>query len=226
MKPTEPSSHGPTAGHAPVRYDDGVTHHHQGPGPDELHNEDVAHEHSDVNLRAIGISAAILAIVGIAAHVLMYFLFGWLERGATANQSPVTPLAAAPTQMPSTTTGAPEFSVGGTGPQLLTNEPMALQKHRAEEERRLQGYGWVNESSGIAHIPIGEAKKLLIERGVPVREGAEHAVFAVRPPVRGEASGGRAITIPLAEPPAAAPGEQAPQDPGQQPQAKPHSGEH
>jgi hypothetical protein len=102
--------------------------------------------------------------------------------------------------MPRTTTTSPYFSVGVRGPQLLTNEPMALGQQRAEEQKRLHGYGWVDEKGGIAYIPIDEAKRLILERGLPVREGAAAPDFAVQPQVRGESSSGRTITAPPPEP--------------------------
>jgi hypothetical protein len=106
--------------------------------------------------------------------------------------------------MPPTTAGDPGFSQGVTGPQLLTNEPMALQKFRAEEQTLLHEYGWVDEKAGITRIPIAEAKKLVVERNlVPVRADSTVApTLGTRLPAAGEGSGGRAITVPLPEPPA------------------------
>ncbi len=247
MKPTEPPSHkasapqGPlppkaTAGQgqpsqtasaphgqsSPIPYDDGVPHYRPGE-EDELHNVDVAHEHVDVNLRAVGMSAVILAIVVIVSQVLMYGLFEWFESEAAENDPQLSPLSAPATQMPASTTASPEFSVGAAGPQLLTNEPMALQQLRAGEQKRLLEYGWVDEKAGIAHIPIDQAKKLILDRGLPVREGASAPLFGVRGPARGESSGGRTVTAEPPEP-AEVPEQQAPQE--QLPPAKPHGGGH
>jgi hypothetical protein len=195
-------------------YDDGVPPHQPGVD-DDLHNEDVAHEHVDVNLRAIGISIVVLGVTVLVSQVGMYLLFGWFEREAAANDPQVSPLAAPAAEMPATTAGSPFFSVGVNGPQLLTDEPMALAKQHAEEQKRLQNYGWVDQAAGIAHVPIEEAKKLLVQRGLPVREGAAPPAFTVRPPARGEASGGRTITVALPSAPAAAP-------PAEGTAAKPH----
>jgi hypothetical protein len=63
---------------------------------------------------------------------------------------------------------SPFFSEAAGGVPLLTDEPRALEHYRAEERRRLESYGWVNEGAGVAHIPIEEAKRLLIERGLPL----------------------------------------------------------
>jgi hypothetical protein len=206
MKPTEPPSSG---GHGPkhppgARYDDGVPHHLPGVH-DELHNVDVEHEHIDVNLRAIGVSVGVLGVTVLVSQVAMYVLFGWFEDEARRKDPPQSPLAAPATEQPASTTGSPYFSTGVTGPQLLTDEPTALAKQRAEEAKRLQSYGWVNQAAGVAHVPIDEAKKLIVQRGLPVREGAPAPAFTVRATARGEASGGRTITVALPEPPAGAP---------------------
>ena len=184
-------------------------------------NPEVAHEESDINVRALLMSAVVLTVVTIVSHLIIYFGFGWLERSAAANEAPVSPLARPATQMPATTTASPVFNERSDtgGPQLLTNEYMALEKHRTDETRRLQGYGWVNEGAGVAHIPIDEAKKLLVQRGLPVRADAPAPPgLGTHLPATGEASGGRAITGPLPEAPTAAPA-------GEQPAAaKPHGG--
>ena len=46
-------------------------------------------------------------------------------------------------------------------------EPMYLQGSTDAEQQVLHGYGWVDEKAGVARIPIDEAKKLMLERGLP-----------------------------------------------------------
>jgi hypothetical protein len=161
---------------------------------DPLDNEGVSHEHSDVNIRAIMMFAAGLAAVGIIVHIAMWLLFGWFERQAAANDPPISPLAAPAVEMPRATTGSPVFG-SAPGPQLLTNEYMALEKNRAAETEWLAGYGWVDQKANVARIPIEEAKKLLLQRGVPSRGGDPIApTLGTRQPAYGESSGGRTIT--------------------------------
>jgi hypothetical protein len=46
-------------------------------------------------------------------------------------------------------------------------EPQAEMKVvRQKWEEQLHGYGWVDQSGGIVHIPIEEAKRLIVERGI------------------------------------------------------------
>ena len=196
-------------------------HHHDHA---ELHNADTAHEHSDVNVRGILMFAGGLVIVAIVVHIVIAVMFGWLEREAKRNDPQLSPLNAQMPEMPRTTTESPFFGNARGGAQLLTNEPLALQKLRAEEDKRLHGYGWVERKPGVAHMPLGEAKKLILERGVPVRAGDPlDPTIGTRAAAMGEASGGR--QIPVANKPGAAPDQQQPQ-PQQQPTtpAAPHGG--
>jgi hypothetical protein len=42
-----------------------------------------------------------------------------------------------------------------------------IEKLRAEESRKVNGYGWVDKEKGIAHIPVEEAMKEIAAEGVP-----------------------------------------------------------
>jgi len=53
----------------------------------------------------------------------------------------------------------------------------------AAEEKVLHNYGWVDQSKGIAHIPIERAIELTAERGLPVRPGATRPEGAALPEV-------------------------------------------
>ena len=179
MTPTDPSAH---------HYTD-----------EEMHNEDVAYEHVDVNIRTlVSFAIGLLLLVAVSA-LLMRGLFNVLESQAAARDPQVSPIAAPNGQQPA-------------APQLLTNEPANLRTFRGEESKKLEGYGWVDERGGVARVPIEEAKKLLLKHGLPVRAGVvEDPLEGTHAPAYGEASGGRTIDIPKvppanpAPPPAPAP---------------------
>jgi hypothetical protein len=132
-----------------------------------LHNEDVAHEHSDVNVRAVLMFCfGLMAVVGIMMAA-MYGLFWTFEGQAAANDPIVTPLAEPAGQLP------PE-------PRLLTDEPQNLQRFRMQEAEVLKN--------------IDDAKKRLLEQGLPVRADAPADPWlGTYSPARGESSSGRAI---------------------------------
>ncbi|MEO7275797.1 MAG: hypothetical protein ABIX28_00850 [Vicinamibacterales bacterium] len=183
---------------------------------DELTNPGVAHETSDVNVGAILWFAGIVAITTMVCAVIVWGLFNLLESQAAARDPKMSPLAMPAATMPRTTTASPFFG-NGPAPQLMTNEPAYLAHQRQLDDTRLQQYGWVDEKTGVTRLPIDQAKKLLVERGLPARAAGSQPWLGTHAPAYGEASGGR--TIPDADkpapaaPPAAAPASAAPHAP-------------
>jgi hypothetical protein len=126
-------------------------------------------------------------------------LFWFFNKQAAANDPRVSPLAIPATQMPKTTTGSPYFGAAPQ-PQLLTNEPAALRQLRRSEDQQLYGYGWVDEKTGVARMPIDEAKKRILERGLPARAAGVDPRLGTHAPAYGDSSSGRTITTPLPAP--------------------------
>jgi len=55
-------------------------------------------------------------------------------------------------------------------PDLKTQHPLQEMKElRSNWEKQLNGYGWVDEQGGVVRIPIEDAKRLLLQRGLPTR---------------------------------------------------------
>lgn len=50
------------------------------------------------------------------------------------------------------------------GPNLQADPAAELEAYRAEARERLESFGWVDRERGIAHIPIGEAMRLMANR--------------------------------------------------------------
>lgn len=121
-------------------------------------NPAVHHEESDVNIRAIFGFAAGLLVFAIVIHVAMWGLFRFFDAQASHQEKPTYPLAAKQEQrLP------PE-------PRLQTNPKQDLADLRTAEERTLTTYGWVDRNAGVVRIPIEQAMKLTIERGLPARK--------------------------------------------------------
>lgn len=72
-------------------------------------------------------------------------------------------------------------------PRLQTTAPFDLKGYRADQEKTLEGYGWVDSQAGIVRIPVDRAMDLLLQKGYPVRGSS---------PVEG----GQAATLRLAAP--------------------------
>jgi len=116
----------------------------------------VQHEDSDINVRAVVVFAIGLVVVAVAIHLVVWLLFVYFAgRGADAPR--LYPLAeTAGQQLP------PE-------PRLQTNPREDLRELRVREDQELNGYRWVDKNAGVVRIPIAEAMRLTIERGLPAR---------------------------------------------------------
>ena len=72
---------------------------------------------------------------------------------------------------------APEFPMAVASgpreppfPRLQVAPRQDLQTFREQEDAILNGYTWVNREAGTVRIPIAEAMRLTVQRGLPVRE--------------------------------------------------------
>ncbi len=131
----------------------------------EPHHDDVAHEASDVNVRGIVTFGVGLLALGAVVYLVVWLFFGFLNERATRSSAQLAyPLAAGQEdRVP------PE-------PRLQTNPRADLKELRESEAKRLDSYGWVDRNAGIVHIPIDEAIKLTLQRGLPARPATEQQV--------------------------------------------------
>jgi hypothetical protein len=58
------------------------------------------------------------------------------------------------------------FTVQPPQPRLQTDPSQDLVKFRAEEDKRLDSYYWVDKKKGIVHIPIEQAMKEVAAEGI------------------------------------------------------------
>jgi hypothetical protein len=106
--------------------------------------------------------AGLLAL-GIVVHLLVWGLFYFLQARESATQAaPVSRSGGMREPLP------PEPRLQGLPGHSI--HPMAeLKEAREQEDRILSTYGWVDIKTGIVRVPIEEAMKLLLERGLPLR---------------------------------------------------------
>ncbi len=128
---------------------------------DAAQRSPIGHELTDLQPRAIAIFAAALAVVLVlvlfAARALFDF-YALRQEASERRPSPLTYLRE-PT---------PE-------PRLQIHGAQELQKMRAAEDAWLNGYGWIDQKAGIAHIPVDRAMELLATRALPVRPEIDSA---------------------------------------------------
>lgn len=56
----------------------------------------------------------------------------------------------------------------GPGPQLQISSRLDLHYFRAQEDKQLTNYAWVDRSAGLVRVPIERAMELVLERGLPL----------------------------------------------------------
>jgi hypothetical protein len=121
-------------------------------------NVEVVHEESDVNVSAIIRYGIGLLVIAAFLHLFLWWLQGTYSRQNERAQTQVYPLAAGQQdRLP-------------PSPRFQENPQQELQDLLAKQKALLEGYGWINKDEGVARIPIEDAMKMVVERGVPTRE--------------------------------------------------------
>ncbi len=131
---------------------------YESPEPD---NTEIVHEESDVNVAAILAFGAGLIVVAAIVHVLLWWLLGVYHGQAERARTQAYPLAV----------GQQDQRV--PGPRLQNNPQQDMRDLRQKQEALLEGYAWVDRQGGVARIPIEDAMRLVVERGLPVRDAAK-----------------------------------------------------
>jgi hypothetical protein len=145
---------------------------------DDLVNPETHHEESDVNVKALLWFVVIFIVLSVVTHFALHLYYKGLSRVEKGKApAPLTQL-----QRPSDA-DIPQ------GQPLLQPFPRPVEREvpidpyrdtpvtdlvnmRRAEKQALESYGWVDQQKGVVRIPIAEAKRLVVERGLPV-QGAQ-----------------------------------------------------
>ena len=122
------------------------------------HNPDVHHETTDVDIRGILSFGVGLIVVGFFVAFIVWVLFRYFDSREAHRVAPEYPLAATQEKRE-----PPE-------PKLQVGPREDLEELRRQEDQILDSYGWVDKNAGVARIPIEEAMKLVVQRGLPSRQ--------------------------------------------------------
>jgi len=117
--------------------------------------EHIRHEESDVDALSIFGFGAGLFVVLVVVLLVVRVLFTVLDR-STPRIAPDPMTAGQEQRLP------PE-------PRLQQTPREDLREFRTREDELLNGYEWVDRQAGTVRIPIGEAMKLTVQRGLPSR---------------------------------------------------------
>ncbi len=144
----------------------------------DLVNPETHHEESDVNVRALIWFFVIFVAFAVVAHIGLWFLFKGFARIERRDIAPLTQMprpenAGVPQNQPLLQPFPREAGQEVLPPNRST--PVTdLKEMREQEDQALHSYGWVDRQKGIVRMPIDQAKRLLLQRGLPVQaSGAE-----------------------------------------------------
>jgi hypothetical protein len=113
-------------------------------------------EHSDINIGAVFGFAAGLVAVTVSVYITIWLLFGYLSRHTSVEPAHFPMALGQENRLP------PE-------PRLQTDPKEDLKELRERQEQLLKTYQWVDKSQGIVRIPIDDAMRLTIAKGLPAR---------------------------------------------------------
>lgn len=143
--------------------------------------EGSTYEHTDAHVWVIVKFIVWLTVSAVVIHVGLGFMYAlmvdrWSERG-----EPAYPLAAAREErLP------PQ-------PRLQQFPRNDLYQFRVSEQILLEEYGWMNREAGIVHIPIEQAMRLTLERGLLSSRPAEGEAVAAPGLMPADSSAGRTL---------------------------------
>ena len=115
-------------------------------------NRQIGHETTDVNVWAVGKFAIGLVVVCVVSIALLFGLLKFFQsREETSVANTVEPVKLFPE------------------PQLQKTPILDLKAIRAEEDKLLNSYAWLDTKKGIVRIPVAQAIDVLAKRGLPAR---------------------------------------------------------
>ena len=136
----------------------------------QSHGAGMGHEGS-----ALKIGPVVWFIIGLSvATVIVFFLMAGLfdafaNRAGKSEDHP-SPLAGERQKLPP----EPRLQLAPTKteqledklpPNIKEDHPLQEMKRvRAEEDAKLNSYGWVDQKTGVVHIPIDDAKRLFLQK--------------------------------------------------------------
>jgi hypothetical protein len=144
--------------------------------------EGAAYEHTDAAVAPVAKFLIWLFVAAVLTHIGLAGVYKLLVDQGIAHE-------ASERRYPLAADEAPRLP---PVPRLQQNPPQELHTFRDQEKLHLESYGWESKASGTVHIPIEEAMRLTVERGLPV-QAADPARAAGLGMMPADSSSGRTL---------------------------------
>ena len=116
------------------------------------------YEHTDANVWIIVKFLVWLTVSAVVIHFGLGLMYGFLIEQSKETGDQRYPMAA-----PADERRLPP------PPRLQQFPQNERYQFRVSEDELLNHYGWMNKNAGTVHIPIADAMRVLVERGLPAR---------------------------------------------------------
>jgi hypothetical protein len=133
-----------------------------GNGSDPRH-ADVSYEKADVQVGSIYWYLFFLGLAAAASFALTIYILRFTSNFVGSLDTPMPPSRAA---MGSPTTMPPEPRMQGMPGHMSDPQQDMRDKVKADTEAN-ETLGWIDQTSGIAQIPVKDAMKIIAEKGLP-----------------------------------------------------------
>jgi hypothetical protein len=155
---------------------------HETPDVSHIQNPDVTHEESDVNVKAILIFVLGLLVFAGIVHVLMWVMLRFLEQRVDKRTPDPAPMALTDQERlpPKPRLQAAPGWDAETGDGQVVD--LSLKEPKKELELVNQHWdevlkeGQKDQNGQVVSIPIEEAKRQLVEKGLPTRPQTQNPV--------------------------------------------------
>jgi hypothetical protein len=129
----------------------------------------VSFESRDVKVRTIYWYLILLTLAVAASFLVCVYVLRYTSHYVQQSDTPMTPARAA--MGPDYRTMPPEPRLQGVPGHNSDPQQDRRDKVQADSDAN-EKYGWVDQNSGIAQIPVKEAMKIIAEKGLPAVSAA------------------------------------------------------
>ena len=135
------------------------------------------YEREDLGSRGVFVFMIGLAVFGVVVSFIIVGMYSFLdnfERSQMTTSSPLVTTKGAISRVVTQADMDKTFKDNGA-PMLETDERGQFRDFLMNQENKLNSYGSVDQTAGVAHIPIDRAMDLIVQQGLPVyaASGAE-----------------------------------------------------
>ena len=126
-------------------------------------------EREDLGSRPIFAFIISVVVAGVLVYYVLWGMFHFLDAYERKRSHTMSPMVQAEqdTREPRYQSTNERIKQEFPEPRLEDNERTELNDFRYGEEEQLNSSGWVDQSAGVAHIPITRAMELIAQRGLP-----------------------------------------------------------